>query len=254
MLSDCQSASLVRKRLFSNNGYCLGSLKLLIVLKFSFGKENQMMFLERLVIGLLGAAMLTAIHGMIVALFANHGWKPMSPSDWGTWVGAIGTVGTLIGALWIAQRDSRTRRHDAKSTAIIHAANMQHRIQDLRGRVENIYRMLSRYSGSLVPDGVIRAVVKDLEALPDFTSDEIAQLVPLGDNCALKLAGVQTALANTAAILRAIPFITTDSPGAPRRTGASWDQTCFPVGVIQRQNARLWEVMDVVQAAVKSAE
>ncbi|WP_228892966.1 hypothetical protein [Pseudoduganella aquatica] len=187
-------------------------------------------------------------------LYDSIGWAKLTPSDWGTWVGAFGTAGTLMGAIWLAHRDARIREHDARSTAIIHAANMQHRLQELRLRVEKICKDLSEYSGVFIPEDVVRGATKNLNALPKFTSEEVVELVPLGMNCALKLAGVQSALGNTIGIINKVQFFTPAYTGAPRYSGVDWDQMSLPIGIIERQNARLWDILKVVHDAVKSAE
>ena len=172
--------------------------------------------------------------------------------DWGTWIGAIGTVGTLIAAIYIANTESRSRHEDAKAAAIIHAANMQHSLQAMRLRVEESSKKISRNVKATSDE--VHAVIRELESLKrTFDGETIALLIPLGHNAALKLAGVQSALGNVAGLLSEIPVY--------RYTRELNGWLTIPVSeiepfldIVARQNERLWEVMTTVYEAVTSAE
>ena len=42
----------------------------------------------------------------------------LSKSDWGTWVGSVGTVLTLVGTIWLATAAERKRRREQLDLAI----------------------------------------------------------------------------------------------------------------------------------------
>ncbi|MEV4782100.1 hypothetical protein [Burkholderia sp. LMU1-1-1.1] len=212
-----------------------------------------MLLLQRFVITLFGAAMMVALHGIVVAIFVSHGWKPMSASDWGTWVGAIGTVGTLIGAIYIAHSESRSRNQDARVAAIIHAANFQHRLQAMRLRVEKTSKQLSGAPAERITESAIKFAISELGQLAKtFNSDEIISLIPLGQKAALKLAGVQSALGNASGVLSGIPA--QHYRFAHNSLSISVEEARSAKEIINRQNDRLWEVMTTVYEAVTSAE
>lgn len=49
--------------------------------------------------------------------------------DWDTWIGAIGTVGTLVGTLYIATSETRRRRSEEATRANITAAALMPRAE-----------------------------------------------------------------------------------------------------------------------------
>jgi hypothetical protein len=49
-------------------------------------------------------------------------WFDLSKSDWATWVGSVGTIGTLIGTIWISTAQSRRTANDEMLRARLHAA------------------------------------------------------------------------------------------------------------------------------------
>jgi hypothetical protein len=151
-----------------------------------------MLILQRALLVLLAIAMLIAVHGGIVAGFDHHGWKPMSASDWGTWVGAVGTVGTLFGAIWIARSDVRRQEAIAIDAAILGAAaittNVAACIEKLRSVVAEL-RLPIQDDGKFPPWNVWAERIKK----PIFWDvDMLAPLLSIPGRPAAKLAMSRT--------------------------------------------------------------
>ncbi|RFB69909.1 MULTISPECIES: hypothetical protein [unclassified Herbaspirillum] len=76
--------------------------------------------------------------GAAIGVGAYHAtcWSVLTASDWAAWVGALGTVGTLIGAIWIATTQQRAAEHEAISLAEVTLMSMQFRLNNLRRQLE----------------------------------------------------------------------------------------------------------------------
>lgn len=53
-----------------------------------------------IVLGLVG------LHQSVAVFMGAHGWKGLSPSDWASWVQAVGSIAAIIGSFRIAQRQT----------------------------------------------------------------------------------------------------------------------------------------------------
>lgn len=169
-------------------------------------------------------------------------WPALTPSDWGTWIGAIGTVTTLAGTIWLATAESRRRRNDEITRAHLMAAALAPRISHLRNE-------LSAMEGSLsftdVDTGLhrpprIEACAFLSSTYKPATSDELILLTALGDNCANKLAYAQAQLdVFKALITNHIENV--EDPGAPLKDdiGEIWLEWISGLGdrfeMIERQ-------------------
>jgi hypothetical protein len=76
-----------------------------------------MKFLTWFVVGLMGVAMLVALHQCVAVLASSHGWKGLTPGDWGTWVQAIGVIIGIAIAIWVPykQREDLVAGEEARS-------------------------------------------------------------------------------------------------------------------------------------------
>ena len=100
------------------------------------------------------------------------GWSCLTASDWGTWVGAIGTVGALFGTLWVSTAQERKEITQAR----LHAAGFTLRVVNARGAVSRVCRSLS------IDARIDRGAVKITERLYDLDKIDLwtmADLVPM---------------------------------------------------------------------------
>lgn len=73
------------------------------------------------------------IAGLLIAAFIWLGNEcNLTKADWGTWVGSVGTVGTLIGTVWIATSERRKREAEAHSLASITASAILFKLMEIR--------------------------------------------------------------------------------------------------------------------------
>jgi hypothetical protein len=122
----------------------------------------------------------------------------LSKSDWGTWVGSVGTVLTLVGTIWLATAAERKRRREQLDLAIIAAASLSSWISDLR---QAIWVAQQNMPGTLgAPDDAQLALadcIKSIDHVGIWSRDDLAPLVVLPGHTAARLAslGVQIRIA-----------------------------------------------------------
>lgn len=120
-------------------------------------------------------------------------WSGLTASDWGTWIGAIGTVMTLVGTIHIATSETRRRNREEVTKANIVASA-------LAPRVEIAYRQLHFFHNQLMfrnLDGSPYASPKEeagyllgIKYTP-ATTEELSALAALDDGFASRLAYAQ---------------------------------------------------------------
>jgi hypothetical protein len=66
----------------------------------------------------------------------------LSKSDWGTWVGSVGTVATLVGTIWLATTQTRQKTKDDLTLARLHAASMVLRLHHAESVVSSACQTL----------------------------------------------------------------------------------------------------------------
>jgi hypothetical protein len=184
-----------------------------------------MKFEKWTVLTLFGIAMLVAIHQYIAFLFDHHGWKTMTAGDWGTWIGSIGTVGALLGTMWIATTESRRRRSEEVLRANITAAALAPRVEllanQLRAFRDNL--MFENLEGAPYRSPAEEAIyILGITYLP-ATTEELMVLAALENGFASKLAYAQGRLD---IICRAISEYVSASDGAPlqKRDAEKWER------------------------------
>jgi hypothetical protein len=168
---------------------------------------------NRYVLGVL----LTA--GLLVDLILIGLECDLNKSDWGTWVGSIGTVGALIGAIWVATADRRAKRQERLDYALIAAAG-------LVARLPLIIKALLRARTTLTTpldqsDDVNHMLAKAFSFMEEanlWSAEELVPLVFLPNQTAAKLSWIGMKVRGTKARLEiyrdadiewdAIPLVT----------------------------------------------
>lgn len=125
----------------------------------------------------------------VQALAASPLWT--GGADAAGWLSAVGTIGTFIYAIILANSQERQRRHEARTVAQVFAAgldaDMNHAI-DLLFSNEDHFARLSN-GDELVFRGT--EVLKRFLAIRQIDTKDLAVLVPLQDGFAVKLADAQ---------------------------------------------------------------
>jgi hypothetical protein len=123
-----------------------------------------------------------------VAGYQTICWEKLSASDWGTWIGSIGTVGTLIGAIWLGTLESRRRRAEDTTKAFLALAIIKHKIIDagiiIKIAVEGINNLDREHTETFGREPIL-GLLKNLDM---WTLDDLIHLWILNGNLGEKLA------------------------------------------------------------------
>jgi len=127
-------------------------------------------------------------------------WSKLSASDWGTWVGAIGTVATLIGTIVLATNERRERLRSERNLALVTVAALTFQIPFVQSSLRSVIITMQRdVDQNQATD--YASVADTLNTMPLWTREELATLVGIRDHLAARLA---FAGAEIAAIQRAM--------------------------------------------------
>lgn len=115
-------------------------------------------------------------------------WPTLQPGDKGTWSGALGTVGTLIGTIWLATSESRRRHRDEITRARLHAASFMLQLAHASGAIGQVARSLQRdiqIDRGPTPILACLSVMREIEL---WAIEDLIPLAPLPNNVAALLA------------------------------------------------------------------
>lgn len=141
---------------------------------------------------------------------------PISSADCAAWLGAIGTVGAIIGAILIASSQERYRQRESMGAARISAAGMLMRAASLHTEALYSSQWFIKFGQD---DGDLATFInfKDsLSALPMWSHEELVRLAPIPNQCAFNLAAAQDRLfaaVNLIKVAVARPGFTSDRSG-----------------------------------------
>lgn len=125
-------------------------------------------------------------------------WSCLTPSDWAAWVGAVGTVGTLIGTIWLATAADRRRRREECSRAVIAAHALQLRITSAWSIAREVKESLENES---IRGFQYAAVADWIEGAALWTDEEVLPLMVLPRNVAAELVATRDLLLDCARAL-----------------------------------------------------
>ena len=108
--------------------------------------------------------------------------------DLAAWCGAIGTVGTLIGTIWLASAETRRRRASERMRAVLTAAVIGLRIAKVRILLEAIINELNEKSHQGITIEILVELGETLDAATLWSQDDAEKLVPLLNDCAAHVA------------------------------------------------------------------
>lgn len=69
-------------------------------------------------------------------------WSSLNAADWGTWVGAVGTVAALAGTIWLATSEQRRRVRTEKDLALVTAASFTLRIAAVESALQMVKKRM----------------------------------------------------------------------------------------------------------------
>jgi hypothetical protein len=105
-------------------------------------------------------------------------WRDWSPSDWGTWAGAIGTVATLVGTIHLATTETRRRTRQEKLAAELHGVILSSRLAHVEARLMASKSLLSRaLEREDIRAGLLKECHAQISAIDEFTPEDV---LPIG--------------------------------------------------------------------------
>lgn len=123
-------------------------------------------------------------------------WAKMGPADWGTWAGAIGTVATLAGTIWLATESNRQRRREQIDLALVSAAQFGLWTVAVQNALRSAHRVLVNTELTPDPRPVLMECGEIIAAAGIWTSNDLAPLVVIPNHAAAKLAVVKVKIEN----------------------------------------------------------
>jgi hypothetical protein len=148
------------------------------------------------------SASLGVLTGFLGARFYEfNNWPKLSPSDWGTWAGALGTFVAFAGTIWIATSDRRMRQRAESELARVTAAAFMIRLHHARSALLEVCQELT--NTAKVGHGSLNYAqfAFYIRARCSWTTAEVSPLTILPGHAAAKLAMVQAVLAHVCLIL-----------------------------------------------------
>jgi hypothetical protein len=113
-------------------------------------------------------------------------WPTLQPGDKGTWAGALGTVATLIGTIWLATSEARRRQRQEMEMAKLAACSLRFKVQRVRNALAKYDLQVARVRNEgRTPDYL--SYVSELRAAGEWTREEVAPLVVLERDLAYRL-------------------------------------------------------------------
>jgi len=133
-----------------------------------------------------------------VLLFAWHfedatPWRRMSAGEWGVWVGSIGTVGALIGTIWLATEDRREARKHAQDRAVLASAALTIRLSLLADELQSAVESLLDYATTKTA-AEYKGHAKTIEDAGTWSDEELLPLIVLPHHVASRLASVRSVI------------------------------------------------------------
>lgn len=121
---------------------------------------------------------------LAVALIANLillGYAlDLSKSDWASWVGAIGTVATLVGTIHLATAETRRRTRQERLAAELHGVVLSSRLAHVEARLIASRNILSQaLEREDMRAGLLMEAHAQILAIDDFSPEEVLPVAVL---------------------------------------------------------------------------
>jgi hypothetical protein len=140
------------------------------------------------VLRFIGAVFLTILAmlgiGAALHIFLTLPWEGKGPE----WAGAIGTVATLIGTIYLARAETRRRERNERTIARLHGASMSPKIENALVGLTSAATMLHLARTGDRATTYYAECASKLDKIEFWSIDEITPLAPLPFNTAIKLA------------------------------------------------------------------
>ena len=154
------------------------------------------------------------VGGALVGFFAYDliAWKKLDAAAWATWVGSLGTVGTLVGTIYLATSQARELNREKLTVARLLASNMYLRLVHAESLINGLNDIVDKCEkrGEETPRD-LEFALELVDKVEIWKTDELIPLAVLPNNLAAKLVTVAAQLN----VVRKILVMATD-PELPR--------------------------------------
>jgi hypothetical protein len=122
----------------------------------------------------------------------------LSKSDWGTWVGSLGTVATLVGTIVLATDESRRRRQVEMNIADLRAMEMWAELQVVRRHLRGAHTIATAVVTKERGDpNLLETLGELISAIPSWTLDDALPFTVYVGDVSKNLANLFILLRNT---------------------------------------------------------
>lgn len=130
---------------------------------------------------------------LIGCLFCAYAF-PESQYGLASWAQAIGSIAAIFAAIWLAHRDTRLKREDDRTVALLAAIEMSQSATELKLRIQAMLELIKFVRANGIHADGVEEIHQELTVLPCWEVSEVARLSPLPNHCALNLAKAQSAI------------------------------------------------------------
>lgn len=115
-------------------------------------------------------------------------WDKMGVSEWAYWLGAVGTIGAMIGTIWLATTESRRRARAETRRAYLHAASFILRLSRAHALLKQACNQLKVYALTDHPPEAIISAKQYLTKIDLWDVDDLIPLASLRGDSTFQLA------------------------------------------------------------------
>ncbi|MFS2113335.1 hypothetical protein [Herbaspirillum frisingense] len=144
-------------------------------------------FLNWLGFGMLFLAII-AVGGALIRDAANIVDSHQKGGDLATWIGAVGTVGTLIGTIFLANRETYLRQRQEIQIAQLKLTGLHDAIATFHAEIFYFRQLLSAATTDETAEHMRKDQYDSFKALSLWTVEELMPLTSLQNDLALRLA------------------------------------------------------------------
>lgn len=138
-------------------------------------------------------AVMTLTAALALGCYESIGWSGLTASDWGVWVGGLGTVATLVGTIVLATANNRTTKRQEMDRAVVAAATLGPRLEKICKALQNAVETFLDFGPESHP-AAYTSHASAIEKAGNWSADEIIPLIVLPNHLATRLAGTSTLL------------------------------------------------------------
>lgn len=152
--------------------------------------------------------------GILLGLGAGNAiiLKGIVSAEAAAWVAAIASYGAVVAAVWVATDQRRQRAEENMVAAEIAAAGMIHRVALVQAELSVCIQWFGEVAQVDGAHSGFKVFRDRMEALPEWTQDELIRLAPLPRHCGLRLAAALDRIVGGKAVCK----IANDDPDTPR--------------------------------------